>query len=1125
MEVFNSGVIDLKKYSWMGISIIVAGVLILLTFTVFHKPNRSPSIPSDPKPQDGTENLSTTDVVLSWGCSDPDGDPIEYDVYLGTDPTDIKIIAKKVNRNFIELSEKLEPGKTYYWYVVARDSKGAKSTGPVWQFSTRKPSHPPEIISHRPINGSANVQPDVVLKWEARDPDGDRIFYDVYFGPSPNPPLVLRNTSENSYSPGKLEYGKTYYWKVVARDPTGEKTSSPVWRFTTAEEIKPPPLPEPTNPPNGAKNVPLKVSLRWSFKNPQNMKFRYDLYFGVSGDMKLIAKNLDANHYELENLKPGTLYTWRVIVRDEKGVETKGEIWSFMTVANTPPSPPNSPIPANGEMDVSLNPTLSWDCSDPDGDALTYDLLFGTSESNLTIVSTALKDPKYNLKGLESGKTYFWQVIARDSKGATSTSDVWHFTTSVVSNKPPTPPIPISPVETENVSTSVTLSWKSSDADGDEIIYDLYFGTEPNPPLFRADLKSTSYQLKNLEYDTTYYWYVVAKDTKGATSKSKVWKFTTKVKSLPKPSVKTVIVAGGDEGVYTIDVSNPSSPSVIDVVNSNGIRRLSIGSSSLYNEVMKMIYAAAGEKGFKIFAFKNGNLKELTKLDTFRRNPVNVVDVKGKGKMAVLGLGIKGLGLVDATYPANPRWIGIIESIPGIVKSVFLDDSLVYVSCGRKGITVISISEPYAPRIVAQAAFQENVNDVFVSGKTMYVVDLGKGLSIYDITDVSSPMRLSSLNITGAERVYVKENHAFVIGENGLTIVDVSDERNPKILANVKFKGKVRGILVVPPYAYIASDEFAVVDVENPARPRKVGSLDFGSYATALTENNGKLIVADGAKGLKVFDLRDPANPEFVENISASEFVSDLLSKGDIVFTLDRIDGLIPVDMKNRSMIRDRKIPLPGFARRMVLYGNRLYIASELTNVLAIIDISNPKNPRRLEDLKLETTAYDIVKYHDKLITVGEKMIVIDGKTGKILKEIELENVAKSVIVVGDRMILGYGGLGISVYDISDPTSPKLIRNVYTVSADVLTAKGSIVVAGGRSGIAILDSQGDILSEIETPSPVLDVLLIGNYLYIADGENGLVVYDISDLKKPRLVKDFEWLNFYDAIKMPWEEKE
>ena len=108
----------------------------------------------------------------------------------------------------------------------------------------------------------------------------------------------------------------------------------------------------------------------------------------------------------------------------------------FITVAlliscvklNNLPATPSNPNPADGADNVSLDVTLSWECSDPDGDTLKYDLYFGTS-ANPPLIAEDLTEAKYSVSGLESGTTYYWRVVANDPHGVKTEGPVWTFTT------------------------------------------------------------------------------------------------------------------------------------------------------------------------------------------------------------------------------------------------------------------------------------------------------------------------------------------------------------------------------------------------------------------------------------------------------------------------------------------------------------------------------------------------------------------------------------------------------------------------------------------------------------------------------------------------------------------------
>ncbi len=95
-------------------------------------------------------------------------------------------------------------------------------------------------------------------------------------------------------------------------------------------------------------------------------------------------------------------------------------------------------------------------------------------------------------------------------------------------NRSPLAPYNPSPLdESVNVAISVILSWECSDPDGDTLTYDVYFGTNSNPPKVSTNQSGKTLNRSNLSYGTTYYWKVVAKDAKGATTEGPVWKFTT----------------------------------------------------------------------------------------------------------------------------------------------------------------------------------------------------------------------------------------------------------------------------------------------------------------------------------------------------------------------------------------------------------------------------------------------------------------------------------------------------------------------------------------------------------------------------------------------------------------------
>ena len=137
----------------------------------------------------------------------------------------------------------------YSFFIMARDKAGNDAISSSYKFSIGEKNSPPvKPYSPNPANG--NIVPiNTALSWKCNDPDGDALSYDIYFGTSPSPSLKAHNQSSNIYSPN-LEYGKKYYWRVVAWDGHGNKNSSEIWHFYTEKNYAP--VVEINSPSNGS---------------------------------------------------------------------------------------------------------------------------------------------------------------------------------------------------------------------------------------------------------------------------------------------------------------------------------------------------------------------------------------------------------------------------------------------------------------------------------------------------------------------------------------------------------------------------------------------------------------------------------------------------------------------------------------------------------------------------------------------------------------------------------------------------------------------------------------------------------------------------------------------------------
>jgi len=124
---------------------------------------------------------------------------------------------------------------------------------------------------------------------------------------------------------------------------------------------------------------------------------------------------------------------------------------------------------------------------------------------------------------------YTWRVTASDGLEITS-GPWWSLTTPEWSNEPPYPPVDPTPADgAEGVPLTQTLFWVADDPDEDDVLtYDVYLGVDPEPGLAASGITQTAWAPPALEYSTEYFWRVVAKDSRGDSTSSALWTFTTR---------------------------------------------------------------------------------------------------------------------------------------------------------------------------------------------------------------------------------------------------------------------------------------------------------------------------------------------------------------------------------------------------------------------------------------------------------------------------------------------------------------------------------------------------------------------------------------------------------------------
>jgi hypothetical protein len=237
---------------------------------------------------------------------------------------------------------------------------------------------------------------------------------------------------------------------------------------------QPPNVPSDPIPPDGATDVVIDADLFWNCSDPDEDPLTYDVYFGLNSPPPLVSSNQTFKSFDPGTLDFTTTYYWVIVAWDDSGESAQSPIWSFTTGANSPPYAPSNPIPTNGSTNVPVDTDLSWDCGDPDGDILAFDVYFGKTNPPPIVANNVTE---YDPGILEFNTTYYWKIVAWDEHGASTKGNIWNFKTEDNGQQPPEiPEIDGPPSGKTGVEYCITVN--SSEPDGDDVMYLIDWGDD-----------------------------------------------------------------------------------------------------------------------------------------------------------------------------------------------------------------------------------------------------------------------------------------------------------------------------------------------------------------------------------------------------------------------------------------------------------------------------------------------------------------------------------------------------------------------------------------------------------------------------------------------------------------------
>lgn len=272
------------------------------------------------------------------------------------------------------------------------------------------------------------------------------------------------------------------------------------------------------------------------------------------------------------------------------------------------------------------------------------------------------------------------------------------------------------------------------------------------------------------------------------------------------PNGTEVAILGSLEQVHFIDVTNPSSPVVIDEFLTYSVSNPTDVVSSTWRDFKSFdhyIYAVAdeGDLGLMIFDVSDvPNSVELVYQDNqFFNHAHNVWIDEQHGRLYAIGVHFSSPDVVVldiATDPENPLLMASVDVTGSYIHDIHVVDHIAYASSGNDGLVIFDFETPASPVWIAtvdgypEAGYNHSSwlgND----GVTLVFCDETHGKSV-KLVDVTDPTDLGPTDFKLFKSQLLPNNsnsiahNPFILGElaiiayyhDGVQIFDISDPEN-----------------------------------------------------------------------------------------------------------------------------------------------------------------------------------------------------------------------------------------------------------------------------------------------------------------------------------------------------------
>ncbi|MEW8624187.1 MAG: hypothetical protein AB2551_00370 [Candidatus Thiodiazotropha sp.] len=428
-------------------------------------------------------------------------------------------------------------------------------------------------------------------------------------------------------------------------------------------------------------------------------------------------------------------------------------------------------------------------------------------------------------------------------------------------------------------------------------------------------------------------------------------------------------------------------------------------------------------------------------------------------------------------------------------------------------LDILDLSVPEQPGLIATLEIDTFGSAMAVVGDRLYLgTEVGPylesgSLSVIDISDPASPVRLSQLELNSVLELRVSGNRGYAItgseisGEatDLITLLDLSNDNN--IVVTGSFPTHYQSwtekqLHIQDGIGYVATpDGVLMIDLSNPENPQQSGRFITKGPVTSVAVSGSNVIAAVKDYGLQIFETSGATvieSPAIVDRIDLADVQEIAVDGSGLAFLLAGQDMSRKIVTLDQTNPQERGVTstevFPELYQNPLVVDQRLY-ATSVFNGVTLFDIANPMQ------VTLDSTFdQSVIEFATAIDASGDRAVVGSGRLS----------------MSGNT---GYPEFSLTVLNLSQPSDPLLMSQlVVDYQPDDLAIKDDHVYVIGSDQVlniyrVTVNNELRELSGLYIPpvSGATEILLQGEYGFISRTDNTISVVDISDPSSPTVV--------------------